>query len=163
MFKTGPDDHAKAYTGEFLAVTDSEPHAMLGFISKIFVWWNDATPGTLLTLSRRGAKKVGQDDYGNRYFEESGITGPDGKKRRWVLYKGYADASRVPSEWHGWLHHTFDLPPTEAPLKRQVWEKDHHPNLTGTVYAYRPTGSLVLHEKRQAATGDYEAWSPDSN
>ena len=48
-------------------------------------------------------------------------------------------------------------------MLRQSWEKDHHPNLTGTVYAYRPTGSLALHEKRQAATGDYEAWSPDSN
>jgi NADH:ubiquinone oxidoreductase subunit len=134
---------------------------MLGLISKIFIWWKDATPGTLLTLRNRGAQQVGEDEFGNRYFEEKGNTGPDGNKRRWVLYKGYADASRVPSDWHGWLHHTFDEPPTEAPLKRQAWEKDHHPNLTGTVHAYRPTGSLASPEKRQSTAGDYEAWSPD--
>lgn len=136
---------------------------MLGLISKIFIWWKDATPGTLLTLHNRGAQKVGEDEFGNRYFEEKGKTGPDGNKRRWVLYKGYADASRVPSDWHGWLHHTFDEPPTEAPLMRQGWEKDHHPNLTGTVHAYRPTGSLASSEKRQSAAGDYEAWSPDQS
>ena len=134
---------------------------MFGFIAKIFVWWKDATPGTLLTLAMRGARKVGEDEYGNRYFTERGNTGPDGRKRRWVVYNGYADASRVPSDWHGWLHHTFDTPPSEAPLPRQAWEKDHHPNLTGTVYAYRPSGSLLVGEKRQASSGDYQAWSPD--
>jgi NADH:ubiquinone oxidoreductase subunit len=134
---------------------------MFGFIAKIFVWWKDATPGTLLTLSMRGAQRVGSDAYGNRYFEEKGVTGPDGQKRRWVIYKGYADASRVPSEWHGWLHHTFEQPPTETPLARQDFEKDHHPNLTGTVHAYRPTGSLADSRNRQSTSGDYEAWSPD--
>ena len=89
------------------------------------------------------------------------MTGPDGQKRRWVVYKGYADASRVPSDWHGWLHHTFETPPSEEPLRRQPWEKDHHPNLTGTVYAYRPSGSLLTPQGRQASTADYEAWSPD--
>lgn len=136
---------------------------MFGLISKVFVWWKDATPGTFLTLRMRGAKQVGSDEYGNRYFEESGVTGPDGQgqKRRWVIYKGYADASRVPSDWHGWLHHTFDELPTDEPLKRQTWEKDHHPNLTGTVHAYRPTGSLAVGDSRQSTTGDYQAWSPD--
>ena len=134
---------------------------MFGFIAKIFVWWKDATPGTLLTLAMRGNEKVGEDDYGNRYFQEKGHTGPDGRKRRWVLYKGYADASRVPSEWHGWLHHTFDELPTDAPLARKSFEKDHHPNLTGTIHAYRPTGSLAGTHNRQSTSGDYEAWSPD--
>ena len=134
---------------------------MFGFISKIFVWWKDATPGTFLTLRMRGAKKVGEDEYGNVYYEEAGKTGPDGRNRRWVIYKGYADASRVPSDWHGWLHHTFETAPSEEPLRRQAWEKDHHPNLTGTVYAYRPTGSLLLPADRQSTSADYEAWSPD--
>ena len=133
---------------------------MFGLLSKIFIWWKDATPGTFLTLAMRGGRKVGEDEFGNRYFEESGVTGPDGQKRRWVVYKGYADASRVPSDWHGWLHHTFDTPPTEAPLERKSFEKDHHPNLTGTIYAYRPTGSLADSRDRQAARGDYESWSP---
>jgi len=137
---------------------------MFGFIAKTFVWWKDATPGTLLTLAMRGGKKVGEDEYGNRYFEEAGKgTGPNGAKRRWVVYKGYADASRVPSDWHGWLHHTFDAPPSEEPLPRKAWEKDHHPNLTGTVHAYRPTGSLADPRARQSASGDYEAWSPEES
>ena len=67
----------------------------------------------------------------------------DGRKRRWVIYRGYAEASKVPAEWHGWLHHTFDEPPTIEPLKRRSWEKDYVPNLTGTTEAWRPTGSLA--------------------
>ena len=107
-----------------------------------------------LRLSAIG-ERVGVDEFGNVYYRERG------GKRRWVIYNGYADASRVPSDWHGWMHHTFEHPPTEAPLKRQDWEKDHHPNLTGTVHAYRPSGSLARAEDRQAASGDYEAWKPE--
>ncbi|MCW5723822.1 MAG: NADH:ubiquinone oxidoreductase subunit NDUFA12 [Maricaulaceae bacterium] len=133
---------------------------MLGFIGKIFIWWSDATPGALWTIFKRG-RKVGADEFGNRYFEEKKASGPDGRKRRWVVYKGYADASRVPVDWHGWLHHTFEFPPTEAPLPRQPWEKDHQPNLTGTLHAWRPAGSLARGARRQAAAADYESWTPE--
>lgn len=132
---------------------------MLLFIKRMFAWWDGATFGTLLTIMRRG-QKVGADDYGNQYFEERQPS-YDGKKRRWVTYRGYADASRVPTEWHGWLHHTFADAPTTTPLPRKVWEKDHQPNLTGTIHAWRPKGSLAKTGVRAAATGDYEAWSPD--
>ena len=37
----------------------------------------------------------------------------DARKRRWVIYNGYAEASKVPPDWHGWLHYTFDEPPTD--------------------------------------------------
>ena len=130
-------------------------------LGKIFAWWSDATPGTYLTLAMKGAKKVGEDEYGNRYFEEARPTASDGRKRRYVVYKGYADASRVPMAWHGWLHHTYAEPPTVAPLPAKPWETEHQPNLTGTLYAYRPPGSLWRGAKTPAATGDYEAWSPE--
>lgn len=135
---------------------------MLDFIGRLFAWWNGATLGTLWTISR-GGKLVGEDDYGNRYFEErkSG-SGADGVPRRWVVYKGYADASRVPADWHGWLHHTFAEAPVDAPLPRRPWELDHKPNLTGTVYAYRPAGSLADPRPRAASSADYEAWRPDA-
>ncbi len=129
-------------------------------LGKIFAWWNDATPGTYLTLAMKGAKKVGEDEYGNRYFEEARPTASDGRKRRYVVYKGYADASRVPMAWHGWLHHTYADPPTGDEPK-YVWEKEHEPNLTGTLYAYKPSGSLARGGKRQANSGDYESWSPE--
>ena len=131
----------------------------MSFLKKIFAWWNDATPGTLLYTWRKGVE-VGRDDQGNRYFEERRV--PAGRrKRRWVIYAGTVEASRVPPDWHGWLHSTFDQPPTVAPLPRKTWERDHRPNLSGTRFAWRPPGSLRRGGRRPAATGDYEAWKPE--
>ncbi|MFP5447135.1 MAG: NADH:ubiquinone oxidoreductase subunit NDUFA12 [Caulobacterales bacterium 32-67-6] len=127
----------------------------------IFTWWNGATLGARFHIGRRGVF-VGQDEYGSRYYEAKDASDSyDGRKRRWVIYSGYAEASKVPAEWHGWLHYTFDEPPTVQPLLRQPWEKDHRPNLTGTVYAYRPQGSLARGGERQKATGDYLPWTPE--
>ena len=79
-----------------------------------------------------------------------------------MIYHGANDASRVPPEWHGWLHHSYDeLPESHLPPAK-VWELDHTPNVTGTVRAYRPQGALERGGRRAAATGDYEAWSPDA-
>jgi NADH:ubiquinone oxidoreductase subunit len=79
-----------------------------------------------------------------------------------VLYRGLAEASKLPPDWHAWMHHIVDQPPTIAPLKRQRWERAHQPNLTGTVKAYRPKGSLARGGVRAAAASDYESWSPDT-
>ena len=129
-------------------------------LKAIFTWWNGGALGALFHISRRGVK-VGEAAFGNRYFEaRDNSDSYDAHKRRWVIYKGYADASKVPPEWFGWLHYTFDEPPTRAPLPRKPWELEHQPNLTGTVYAKRPAGSLDRSGERQRATGDYEAWTP---
>jgi NADH:ubiquinone oxidoreductase subunit len=129
------------------------------FITKVFTWWNGATLGALFDIGRR-ATLVGEDEQGNKYYEERRKS-LEGRPRRWVIYNGLAEASRVPPDWHGWLHHTYKEPPTVEPLKRRAWEKDHVPNMTGTVYAYRPPGSLDRDGKRAKATGDYEAWTGD--
>ena len=130
-------------------------------LSKIFTWWNGATLGTLFTIGRMGVL-VGTDEFGNRYYEaKNNKNSYDGRKRRWVIFNGYAEASKVSPDWHGWLHHTFVDPPNKAPLPRRQWEKDHIPNLSGTPFAYRPKGSLAMGGERQKATGDYEAWSPE--
>ncbi len=127
-------------------------------LKRIFTWWNGATLGALWDINRRGAF-VGEDEQGNRYFEERKPS-LDARKRRYVLYNGLAEPSRVPPDWHAWTHYTVDDPPTLAPLKRQSWERPHQPNMTGTVRAYRPKGSLARGGKRAAATGDYQAWKP---
>lgn len=127
-------------------------------LKSIFTWWNGATIGARFDIGRR-ARYVGQDDQGNKYYEERKPS-LEGRKRRYVIYNGYAEPSRVPAEWHGWLHHTFDKPPTEAPLPSKPWEKPHKPNLTGTLAAYRPPGSLSEGGERAKSSGDYEAWSP---
>ncbi len=135
------------------------PEGIQVLLKRIFSWWNGATLGALYDIGRRGSL-VGSDDQNNRYFEERKPS-QEGRKRRWVLYAGLAEPSQVPPDWHGWLHYTFDEPPTKAPLRRQVWELPHVPNLTGTPGAYRPRGSLARHGDRQKATGDYEAWKPE--
>ncbi len=126
----------------------------MSIFSKAFIWWQGATPGTLLTTWWSGSK-VGEDKYGNRYFQTR-----DGK-RRWVVYAGTVEASRVPPDWHGWLHHTFEKSPTEEPFRVKPWEAEYQPNLTGTADAYRPSGSLWAEGQRPPATGDYEAWRPN--
>lgn len=128
--------------------------------AQLFTWWNSTTFSTSFTLWRRAARLVGRDDQGNRYYEEAKPSGADGRHRRWVVYHGVAEASRVPADWHGWLHHTFEEPPTVAPLLRRGWEKDHLPNMTGTPLAYHPPGSLALGGEGAPAK-DYEAWTPD--
>jgi NADH:ubiquinone oxidoreductase subunit len=126
----------------------------MSFWRLIFASWQGATLGTLVTTWLTG-EPVGSDKYGNRYYQSK-----DGK-RRWVVYHGTVEASRVPPDWHGWLHHTFKEPPTLAPFKAQAWEAEHQPNLTGTDGAYRPDGSLARTGERPPATGDYQPWKPE--
>lgn len=102
---------------------------------------------------------VGTDSQGNRYFRSKRT--PQGKRdRRWVVYAGTVEASRVPPEWHSWLHHTTDEVPDAATARRWPWQKEHVPNMTGTAQAYRPPGSLLAKGTRPHATGDYEPWQP---
>lgn len=129
-------------------------------LKTLFTWWNGATLGTLFTIGKRG-RLVGKDQDGNRYYESRDTISYDGRKRRWVIYNGYAEASKVPPEWHGWLRYTYDETPAEQPLPRRRWEKEHIPNLSGTPLAWRPQGSLAAEAQRPAATGDYEAWKPE--
>lgn len=127
----------------------------MGILAKIFTWWDGATIGTALYSARKGTS-VGSDDAGNKYYETK-----DGK-RRWVIYNGANDASRVPPEWHGWLHHSHEGSPESYLPPVRGWEEAPTPNLTGSNAAYRPAGALERGGKRARATGDYEAWSPDN-
>lgn len=106
--------------------------------------------------------QVGTDAQGNRYYRSAKKKMADGRERRWVIYEGANDASRVPPEWHGWLHHSFDGVPESYLPPSRIWEVDYTPNATGTPLAYRPQGALERGGKRAKATGDYEAWSPDA-
>ncbi|MGH1403859.1 MAG: NADH:ubiquinone oxidoreductase subunit NDUFA12 [Alphaproteobacteria bacterium] len=114
---------------------------------------------SLFTMTSRG-KKVGTDQWGNTYYEAPARKGYK-RPRRWVMYKGKPDASAVPPEWHGWLHHQHNTVPNETDeTYRRDWQQPHQPNMTGTNHAYRPPGHILSDGERQKATGDYEAWSP---
>ena len=77
-----------------------------------------------------------------------------------MVYNGYADASKVPPGWRGWLSHSFDVAPSEEDYKPRAWQKPHMENQTGTANAYRPQGSQLSWGSRPAATGDYVSWTP---
>ena len=122
------------------------------FILSLLTWYHAETLGTRLMTRFKGVK-VGEDNQGNVYYR----TRDD--SRRWVIYAGAPEASKVPADWHGWLHHTFDENPGETPLAHKPWEKPHHANLTGTPAAYVPPGSLL--RPHPAERRDYEAWQPE--
>ena len=69
----------------------------MGFWSRTFTWWNGASWATSIVTRRRG-KEVGRDDAGNVYYEDK-----KNPARRWVIYSGSNDGSRVPPAWDAWL------------------------------------------------------------
>lgn len=128
----------------------------MSLISELFTWWNGATLSTRLYTSRHG-RFIGDDAAGNKYYEDKSGVGPAGKPRRWVVYTGYADASKVPPEWFGWLHYSLDEPPGND-YQAKSWQKPHIPNRTGTPDAYRPAGSILNAQRKRVSTPDYEPW-----
>jgi len=105
-------------------------------------------------------KKIGQDQFGNCYYVEK-KSRAIGRTKRWVIYRGEAEASKVPADWHGWLHYTTDIIPAASGLPtRKFWSKPHQQNLTGTNDAYLPAGHTLSSGQRPTATGDYQAWKP---
>ncbi|HEX8401586.1 MAG TPA: NADH:ubiquinone oxidoreductase subunit NDUFA12 [Allosphingosinicella sp.] len=126
----------------------------MGFFKNMFTWWEGASLGTTL-FTRRNGRQVGTDVYGNVYYM--------GKKdgRRWVVYNGSNDASRIPPDWYGWMHHQLDGLPEDVLPPARKFAKPPNPNRTGTADAYRPSGALERGGQRAAASGDYEAWTPE--
>ncbi|MGB0440808.1 MAG: NADH:ubiquinone oxidoreductase subunit NDUFA12 [Primorskyibacter sp.] len=125
---------------------------ILNTLLRAVTWWNGQTIGTQIHTWRKGTK-VGEDAQGNTFYQSG-----DGA-RRWVIYNGEVEASRIDAQWHGWLHHTYQSPPTQEPLAIKSWEQPHHENLTGTLMAYAPSGSIRRGEP--APRSDYEAWTPE--
>lgn len=132
----------------------------MGLFNEFFTWWNGNTWGTRLFTKRKG-KLVGEDEFGNRYYEQRKGTGPLGIPRRWVTYNGLAEASSIPPDWYGWLHYTVDQLPTKENYQPRHWQKRHSPNYTGTGKAYHPAGSILSKSPAAKPAGDYEPWQPE--
>lgn len=123
-------------------------------------WLSFNRLGTYLLTRRRG-ELVGEDDRGNTYYRERGEEDWR-RQRRWVIYPDDRDPepSSVPPGWAGWLAHRLHFAPSERPLPKARWEREHLPNLSGTAEAFVPSGHVRRGGKRPKATGDYEAWRP---
>ncbi|OFW81121.1 MAG: hypothetical protein A2887_06215 [Alphaproteobacteria bacterium RIFCSPLOWO2_01_FULL_40_26] len=93
------------------------------------------------------SRKIGDDEFGNEYFQNK-------SGKRFVVYKGIAEPSKVPMEWHSWLHYYSKFLPTN--VGKFSWQKIHFPNLTGTKHAYSPKNSSV-----KKTDSEYEAWKPE--
>ncbi|MDX1916632.1 MAG: NADH-ubiquinone oxidoreductase subunit NDUFA12 family protein [Rickettsiaceae bacterium] len=91
------------------------------------------------------SKKIGQDKFGNQYYQFG--------NRRFVIYNGVAEPTKVPPMWHAWLHFLKESTPNENDLDSLKWQKDYSPNLTGTSKAYHPSRKLV--------SSEYTKWQPN--
>lgn len=102
---------------------------------------------------------VGEDVFGNQYYQEKLLFAKYNRApRRWVLYNGIPDASKVPAEWFGWLHFTHEHPLQSR--EKHTWEKPHQPNLTRTGTSYRPKGHILNRGLANGLAKRYEAWRP---
>ena len=117
------------------------------------------TLGTKLFTMFNG-ELVGTDSQGNRYYRGK-RTPASARDKRWVVYNGVVEASRVPPAWHSWLHHTTDAVPTDDTARKWDWQREHAANRTGTDAAYRPPEHVLKGGTRAPATGDYEPWQPN--
>ncbi len=97
-------------------------------------------------LIKSSCNKIGSDEFGNQYF----LHKKNGK--RFVIYNGVAEPSKVPMEWHGWLHYTTNALPNHSQSHKFSWQKIHLPNLTGTKNAHIPKNST---------SQQYQAWKPE--
>ena len=116
---------------------------MLTLLKKIFTWWNQDTFGTRLKTIFFG-KLVGTDELGNKYYESK-------NGRRWVIYNGEVDSTKIPNEWFSWIHFTKNKIEKVQDQKKFSWQKSHKPNLTGTDKAYHPKKSENENKK-------YKSW-----
>jgi len=120
---------------------------VIDFLKQIFTWWNRQTLGTFIYTLFLG-KFVGSDEFGNKYYSNS-------REKRWVIYKNIVESTKIPTEWHLWIHFLAKNKP-ENNLKKYSWQKKYKENLTGTKDAYKPEGSLSSDYKKN--TKKYETW-----
>ncbi|KAL5663962.1 hypothetical protein ACJX0J_024070, partial [Zea mays] len=101
-----------------------------------------------------GATLVGVDKFGNKYYEKLHDT--QYGRHRWVEYaeKGRYNASQVPPEWHGWLHHITDS--TGDKLLNQKTARylvEHKQNYSGE------GEELIYHSKGHALNPGQRDWT----
>ena len=118
-------------------------------IKQIFTWWHSQTIGTFLYTIFFG-KLVGKDESGNKYYESRK------KDKRWVVYKGEINASKITSDWHSWIHYTSNIKPVEKNYNKYPWQKPHLENKTGTNESYKPNKI----SKKSKDFKKYETWKP---
>ena len=117
---------------------------MLTVLKEIFTWWNRQTLGTRINTFLFG-KFVGKDSLGNKYYENK-------SGKRWVIYNGEVEATKIPNEWYSWIHFTNNKIENLHNLKKYKWQKKHLSNQTGSDESYHPKKNKNAVEKK------YKTW-----
>ena len=117
---------------------------MLTVFKEIFTWWNHQTFGTRIHTFLYGSF-VGKDLKGNKYYQNK-------SGKRWVIYNGEVDASKIPQEWYSWMHYTGNKIENLHELKKYNWQKEHMSNQTGTENSYHPK------KNKNAIKKKYNSW-----
>ncbi|SGZ50867.1 CIC11C00000003053 [Sungouiella intermedia] len=100
---------------------------------------------------------VGQDDWGNKYYETD-VPEEIHLRTRWVEYADWGiDISRVEPGWHYWLGYGTNTPPTQLPedqkaIRAYPLPAKHKENMTTTAGAYVPYNT---------ARPKCQAWTPE--
>lgn len=95
--------------------------------------------GPLVQLARgselKGGELVGEDEYGNRYYENNDYTLG---RNRWVVFADRSfhetwnwDSSQMPAEWHRWMTQMTSKRPSEITPTKRVFALEHKPMGTG--------------------------------
>ncbi|KMZ62067.1 putative NADH dehydrogenase [ubiquinone] 1 alpha subcomplex subunit12 [Zostera marina] len=135
-----------------------------GFLKEIK---SQGYPGALLDgnliqtkIHNIGGTVVGIDKFGNKYYENLNT---QYGRHRWVEYaqKSRYNASQVPAEWHGWLHHVTDRTGDELlMLKPKRYGVEHRENFSGEgdEYIYHSKGHSLNPGQRDWTR--YQPWQP---
>eukprot|EP00884_Botryococcus_braunii_P013971 jgi/Botrbrau1/22575/Bobra.176_1s0008.1 len=116
-------------------------------------WRNlfDGNHAETMLIHTPGAKYVGSDEEGNKYFENMS---EQYGRHRWVVFTRLdwttgQDATRVPASWHGWLHGSTDENPTQPSFpKAAIYGLPQKGYVSGTPAAFKPKGVWENPQKR---------------
>ena len=117
---------------------------MLTMLKEIFTWWNHQTLGTRIQIFFFG-KLVGKDHLGNKYYQSK-------SGKRWVIYNGEIEASKIPNEWYSWMHFINNNIENVHQIKKYEWQKEHLSNQTGSENSYHPK------KNKNAVKKKYNSW-----
>ena len=113
--------------------------------------------------------KVGEDEYGNQFFELK-RTDYLGRKKRYCLYNGIPEASKISPEWHPFMHYQIEAKDVKTTFKQYKWQKSAVPDATLSQKKYLPrhhflyNKNLSIYESKGAKSPfKTTIWAPKQN
>ena len=78
-----------------------------------------------------------------------------GVKKIYTTVFSAVESTKIPPEWHQWIHFLKNVIPNKN-VEKFNWQKKHKENLTGTKDAFKPEGSLSSESRKSHKK--YETW-----